>query len=100
VRDRKSKRGEKSNALKQAVEAERKVVLMIVISGVNYFVGHLLVFVGCCVLIERSGFRSCLLNISDLTLYISYMSPFFIYFFCNRQFRAYAQGKKGARRGA
>jgi hypothetical protein len=84
--------------------AERNVTIMIVANGLNYFVGHFAPFVKYCVLTSPSVLRSCVTGLSLIVFYWSYVSPFFIYFSCNKLFRQYAlcsrRGRVGARGGA
>jgi hypothetical protein len=92
----------KASAAQNANEAERNVKIMIVVSGVNYFLGHVYMFISYCILIRPSVFRTCFFNITLVFFYTSYMTPFFIYFACNKLFRSYALGYKrdGSRVGS
>jgi cation transporter-like permease len=84
----------------QAVnDAERNVTIMIVASGVNYFVGHVVMFVKNCVFTKPSVVTSCLQGIGVFVFYASYASPFFIYFAFNKLFRSYAFGKRNVNTG-
>jgi hypothetical protein len=73
----------------------RNVTIMIVVIGCNYLCGHVTSFVKYLFLIDSpSPFRSCFTAISELLFYLSYLTPFFIYFAFNRVFRSYAFGLK------
>jgi hypothetical protein len=77
-----------------AHNAERNVIIMIVLNGVNYFAGHLIIFVKYCVFTRPSAMSSCLLSLGLFAMNCSYVTPFFIYFACNKLFRVYALGGK------
>lgn len=81
----------KPSSLATAQDAERNMTLMIVLSGVNYFIGHSPSFIFYCVLFNKpSVFRSCFRGITLFLFYLVYVTPFFIYFGVNRIFRSYA----------
>jgi hypothetical protein len=83
-----------SKSEESASSAERNIKIMLVASGVNYFFGHVFMFVSYCVLIKPSVFRTCFFNMTLVFFYASYMTPFFIYFACNKLFRSYALGMR------
>jgi hypothetical protein len=83
--------------------AERNVIIMVVINGANYFLGHFTSFLQYCVFNEAIVFSSCMSGLTLIVFYISYVSPLFIYFACNKLFRQYAmcgsRGRVGVRGG-
>jgi hypothetical protein len=88
----------KHGSVRAAEEAQRNVTIMIVLIGINYFGGHFTSFVRYLFLVDKpSPFRSCFVAISEFLFYLSYVTPFFIYFGYNKVFRAYALGLKRPR---
>ncbi len=53
----------RASAAQNANDAERNAKIMIVVSGMNYFLGHVYMFIAHCILIEPSVFRTCFFNI-------------------------------------
>jgi hypothetical protein len=88
----KSKSNRRSVGSSSARQAERNVTVMILVSGFNYLLGHIHGFVTYCVLIEPSVFKSCYASLTLYLFYVSYVTPLFIYFACNKLFRSYALG--------
>lgn len=85
--------GERHNSVlvRQAVQAEHNVRVMMLANGLNYLLGHVWSFVAYCALLEPSVFRSCFVQIALGPFYASYVTPFFVYLACNKKFRAYAR---------
>lgn len=81
-----------------AQQAERNFTMSIVISNLNFFIGHSPIFIHAIVLYNNpSEFKNCLAHITLFMFYLSYVTPFFIYFTTNRVFRNYAKFKHSRR---
>lgn len=74
--------------LSRADRAAAKATTMVIMIGVNYLIGHGLMFVYYCFLINPSVFKSCLFNLALALLFLSFATPFFIYLFFNKNFKA------------
>lgn len=83
-----------SNAQMQSVEAaERNLTIMIVMTGINYIIGHTATFVNQAIFFGvLSPTKDCLIKMSLFFFYFSYSTPFLIYVSVNKLFRSYAFG--------
>jgi hypothetical protein len=87
--------GQTSQSVRVSLQAERRKSLMIIATGVNYFIGHFLKIVLFFGLATDSRILSldhwnCYSFVAGMLLMASYVTPFFIYYFFNIHFRAFA----------
>lgn len=71
----------------RADRAASKATTMVIMIGVNYLFGHGLMFIYYCFLINPSVFKSCLFDLALAFLFISFATPFFIYYLFNKNFK-------------
>jgi hypothetical protein len=74
--------------VKATLKAEKKKMIMILLTGVNFCTGNMISFVFQLVLLIPSGYTSSCLNfLNALFLNLSYGTPFFFYYFFNKKFK-------------
>jgi hypothetical protein len=73
----------------QSLRAENRKVKMIVAIGVNYFIGHLMIIIYYFTLNDGGLFWFFIHSVGDIFFYISYITPFFIYYYGNNHFKNY-----------
>jgi hypothetical protein len=84
-----------SQSVRVSLNAERRKLLMMIATGINYFLGHFLYFifaVSYSFNLKLYYFFElyCIDFISNILFWISYATPFFLYYFFNIHFRTFA----------
>lgn len=78
-----------SSTLINARRAHKNMAIMMIVSGLNYLIGHAPSFIKYCFMVTPSQFRSCFTLVSLVLFYSSYATPFFIYVTFNKMFRSH-----------
>jgi hypothetical protein len=81
--------GEENATVKATLKAEKRKMIMILLTGINYFIGHSLNFVDTVFrfFFLSSPLTSCLELLAYIFLTLSYATPFFFYYFFNKIFK-------------
>jgi hypothetical protein len=81
--------GEENATVKATLKAEKKKMIMILLTGVNYFAGHSinLVFQVFLHFDSQNSLTKCFAFLQYIFLTLSYATSFFFYYFFNKRFK-------------
>lgn len=74
---------------KKILQAENKATTMVIVRNINYGLGHMLILIYYCFLIEPSVLKTCVQKLAVVPFYVSYATPLFLYYF-NKTFKIQA----------